>query len=206
MNTEIIATQTVNTLNLNVDSERLLTLAADFRRFAKKAAEGVLDMAATVLRASKLGSDAQFHRFCELVGQRYQSPTMKKLKLIGEKYEFLLAKAEKLPGSWTTVYQIAKLANDEIERLIDKGVIHAQMLARDLPSDKPSKIKGESAKKAREVPNGTDATPEMGFRVRLVPNLDDTTARKLKSLLSEIKALKEAQVEVGASLETFLAA
>ena len=206
MNTEIIATQNVNTLNLNVDSPRLLTLAADFQRFAKKTAEGVLDMAATVFRASKLGSDAQFHRFCELVGQRYQSPTMKKLKLIGEKYEFLLAKAEKLPGSWTTVYQIAKLANDEIERLIDKGVIHAQMLARDLPSGKPPKIKGESTKEEKEVQNGTEGVPEMGFRVRLGQNVGDATVQKLKSLVLELKALEQAQVEVGATLETFLAA
>ena len=46
----------------------------------------------------------------------------------------------------------------------------------------------------------------MGFRVRLGQNVGDATVQKLKSLVLELKALEQAQVEVGATLETFLAA
>jgi hypothetical protein len=204
----LIEKNVINTMNLNVDSPQIVELVSEFHRFARKTAEGVLEMAATVYRASNLKHYSEFVRFCELVGHDSRGSTIKKLRKIGERYEFLLAKAEKLPATWTTVYQIAQLANEEIERLIDKGVIHSQMQVRELDLALNKKPKGqptEAIVKA-QVPIGTPELPEMGFRVRLSQQLDNATTQRIRVLVSELKSIQYAQVEVSATLDAFLSA
>jgi hypothetical protein len=203
MKSEFITTSNVNTLNLTLDTEKVLELAGDFKRFARKTAEGILDMARTVASAAKLERESEYVRFCELIGYERNGSTIKKLRQIGEKYDFLVANVEKLPSSWTTVYEIAKLTSEEIESHIDKGAIHANMRAEDLKVllGKAKKITTQTSKNS--VPNGTSDTAEMGFKVRLPKSPDQATINRLRVLLDELKSLK-AEIQIGADLNAFL--
>ncbi len=91
----------VNTSNTTIITKQVTEYANQFKVQAKKTAEGVLEMARVVFEAKKLGA-TDFEVFCSEVGYKSDSSTIRKLKSIGEKYEFLLSRSKSLPTSWTT--------------------------------------------------------------------------------------------------------
>ena len=185
--------------NLVVSTPEITLLVEKFNTFARKTAEGVLEMAKAVWEANKLKS-SEFHRFCELVGINGSSATTKKFITIGDKYEYLIGRSEKLPPNWTTVYEVAKLTEEQIESLIDTGVLNSSLIADDLniALGKVKKIK--SKKVAAPVLNGTD--DGIGFRAKLISAPDKETAEKIKDLLEELKKLK-VQIEISTTLKAF---
>ena len=191
----------VSELNLMVDTKNICVLVEKFNTFARKTAEGVLEMSKVVFEARKL-KDSEFHRFCEIVGMNGSSSTAQKLIAIGKKYECLIGHSEKLPPNWTTVYEVSKLTEEQIESLIDRGVLTASLIASDLNTalGKENKVK---VKKPAPIPNGIDEG--LGFRVQLSSNPDREMAKKIKNLIGELKKLN-VQLQVGTTLEAFFAA
>lgn len=194
MNTSI-----VGGLNLVVESNEISILVEKFNTFARKTAEGVLEMAKVVYQAKRL-KESEFHRFCEIVGMSGSSSTVQKLIKIGEKYEFLIGHAEKLPANWTTVYELARLTEDKIEELIDRGVICTSLIAADLNAALGKMPKAKSKTDAEPIPNGN--FNGLGFRVLLNKSPDPVTAKKIKLLIVELKKF-DLQLEVGSTLEAF---
>jgi len=191
----------ISNLNLVVETNEINVLVEKYNNFARKTALGVLEMAKVVFDARKL-KDSEFYRFCEIVGMEGSSATVQKLIAIGKKYDYLIGHSEKLPPNWTTVYEIAKLTEEQIESLIDRGVLTASMIAADLKEalgvEKKAKPKAPSP-----IPNGSDEG--LGFRVQLSAKPDPETAQKIKDLLNELKKLK-LQLQVGSTLEAFFEA
>ena len=158
MNTSI-----VGGLNLVVESNEISILVEKFNSFARKTAEGVLEMGKVVYQAKRL-KESEFHRFCEIVGMSGSSSTVQKLIKIGEKYEFLIGHAEKLPANWTTVYELARLTEDKIEDLIDRGVICTLLIAADLNAALGKTPKAKSKKDAAQIPNGNNQVVDCRVR------------------------------------------
>ena len=196
MNTSVVVG-----LNLSVESKEIVVLVEKFNKFARKTAEGVLEMAKVVCEAKKL-KDSEFHKFCEIVGMSGSSSTVQKLIKIGEKYEYFIGCAEKLPANWTTVYELSKLTEEKIEELIDRGVVCTSLIASDLnvALGKPVKEKGKKANPV--IPNGN--FDGLGFRVQLNKSPDAETIKKIKSLIAELKKI-DLQLEVGSTLNAFFA-
>lgn len=197
-----MTTSVVGGMNLVVETKEITVLVEKFNSFARKTAEGVLEMAKVVYEARKL-KDSEFYRFCEIVGMDGSSSTATKLIAIGKKYEYLIGYSEKLPPNWTTVYEVAKLTEEQIESLINRGVLTASLIAADLNAalGKGKKIKKKSA--TPSVPNGNDEG--LGFRVQLSTKPDREMAKKIKGLISELKKLN-VQLQVGSTLEAFFEA
>jgi hypothetical protein len=131
----------------SADTPQVMDLVGQFHQFARKSAEGVLEMARVVQAASLLqGSD--FHRFCERTKLKPGSATTRKLITIGEKYSFLITQADKLPASWTTVYAVARLANEQIQTLIDQGVVntHTHTAAAELERALSTRVENRLAR------------------------------------------------------------
>jgi hypothetical protein len=200
-----MSTAVVSSLNLVVESKEITVLVEKFNTFARKTAEGVLEMSKVICEAKKL-KDSEFYKFCELVGMSGSSSTVQKLIKIGEKYEYFIGNAEKLPANWTTLYELSKLTSEKIEELIDRGVVCTSLIASDLnvALGKPVKKKGEGKKEATTstIPNGN--LDGLGFRVLLNKSPDAATAQKIKSLISELKKF-DLQLEVGSTLNAFFA-
>ena len=194
-------TSVVGGLNLVVESKEIVVLVEKFKKFARKTAEGVLEMAKVVCEAKKL-KDSEFHKFCEIVGMSGSSSTVQKLIKIGEKYEYFIGCAEKLPANWTTVYELSKLTEEKIEELIDRGVVCTSLIASDLnvALGKPVKEKGKKANAV--IPNGN--FDGLGFRVQLNKSPDSETIKKIKELIAELKKF-DLQLEVGTTLNAFFA-
>ncbi len=194
----------VGGLNLDVETREIIVLVEKINTFARKTAEGVLEMAKVVCEARKL-KDSEFFKFCEMVGMDGSSSTVKKLIRIGQKYEYLIGHAEKLPANWTTVYELAKLTEEQIEELIDRGVICTSLIAADLNAalGKPTKPKNKKLEtQIPNIPNGT--CEELGFRVQLKKSPDATTAQKIKYLIAELETI-DLNLEIGATLKAFFA-
>ena len=194
-------TAVVGGLNLVVETKEITVLVEKFNTFARKTAEGVLEMAKVVCEAKKL-KESEFHKFCEIVGMSGSSSTVQKLFKIGEKYEYLIGHAEKLPANWTTIYELSKLTEETIEDLIGRGVISTSLIAADLKAALGKSMKAKGKKAQTLFPNGS--YEDLGFRVQLKKNPDATTTKKIKSLIAELEKF-DLELQVGATLKAFFA-
>ena len=194
-----MSTSSVVSFDLTIDSPVVPKLVTRFHTFAAKTVEGILEMGRVVNEASKL-KKSEFAKFCELVELDGKDSTVNKLKTIGEKYEFLLAHSSKLPSSWTTVYEIARLTEDQITNLIDRGVLKATLAAQELSIalGKPKKLNG----KKTGTTSASEFSSELGFRVLLTKSPDRVLTQKIGSLLEQLRELP-LDVFVGSGLEAF---
>lgn len=187
----------VNTTNNTIISKQVTEYANQFKVQAKKTAEGVLEMARVVFDAKQLGT-ADFEVFCSEVGYQSNSSTIRKLKSIGEKYQFLLSRSKSLPANWTTLYQISRLTANLIDQKINEGIITPKLDGRGLAA-----LLGLAVSKATKVvPNGTGNTMTFSVDLDLIPS--PKLKVKLQLLLDELENTMKARVTKSTSLETFL--
>jgi hypothetical protein len=198
----------VSTVDMGVDTPQVVALVAQFHQFARKSAEGVLEMARVVKEASLL-ADFEFLRFCNRTSLKASSATTRKLIVIGEKYNFLSSNADKLPANWTTIYAVAKLANEQIQSLIDQGVVNTNTAAAELERALSSKTNNHFARALQSAATPADAAtvasavPANGssssaaskpqrasFKVELNANLDAASLQAVKHLIEQLTAMK----------------
>jgi hypothetical protein len=92
------------------------------------------------------------------------------------KYEYLISRADKLPPNWATVYAAARMADEEIQKMIDQGVLnnHAVMGDLDGASGKTAKLRSRATAVITSntviVPASSRA-PGWSFQVQLDPIL-----------------------------------
>jgi hypothetical protein len=189
-------------LDLNTDTPRVLELVAQFHQFARKSAEGVLEMA-RVVRAASLLHVSEFHRFGEHTGVRVGSSTARKLIVIGEKYDFLIDQADKLPSNWTTVYAVARLGREQIQWLIDQGMVNTNTAATDLERALKARTHNQLAQTlslaAAAVTTTTPASAvratgskykRPSFKVELNANPDAGTLAAMKLLIEQLSTMQ----------------
>jgi hypothetical protein len=197
-------------LDLSADTPQVAELVTQFHQFARKSAEGVLEMA-RVVKAASLLSDADFYRFCDRTDLKAGSSTARKLITIGEKYNFLITQADKLPANWTTIYAVARLANEQIQTLIDQGVVNTNTAAAELERALSGKTRNRlaSALTAAATPladatatataaaaaANNNAPPArkpkpVSFKVQLDDLPDEATLQGVKHLIGMLSAMK----------------
>ncbi len=113
-------------------NEPLVPLIEQYRQFAKAGAAGIVDQCRTLVFAENELSKNNFKRFCEAVKVSEGSSTFRKLKVIGEVADRFQSVIDRVPNTWTTLYQLAKLTVEEFDRLVATGVLCASMTADDL--------------------------------------------------------------------------
>ena len=188
----------VNSSNNNIIINKQVTeYAEQFKVQIKKTAEGVLEMARVVYNAKQLGS-ADFEVFCHEIGFKSDSSTIRKLKSIGEKSQFLLSCSKSLPTSWTTLYQISRLTNEVIEQKINEGVITPTLDGKGLAA----RLGLAEPTPPKTVPKGTESTMNFSVDIDLIPS--PKLKIKLQYLLEELETTMKAKVTKSASLEAFL--
>ena len=99
----------------------------EFTQFSRKTAESIIQMGLVVYEAkSKLSSD-DFEIFCKGIRFNTNSSSIRKLHLIGEKYELLKAHVDKLPSSWTTIYQLSQASKEIFKKIIHDASVNPTM-------------------------------------------------------------------------------
>lgn len=155
----------VNTNNQLVNGTLIESSVIEFKGYARKTAENILEMGRVVYETKdKLKANKEdFEVFCSKVGFKSTSSSIKKLSQIGKGYLMMKSQADYLPNSWTTLYEISRLAESELTKYISEGVIHQNVLGsvikslngstkNDETSSKEASVDGE---RQEEVPNRT---------------------------------------------------
>ena len=155
----------VNTTNQIVNGTLIESSVMEFKGYARKTAENILEMGRVVYETKdKLKANKEdFEIFCSKVGFKSTSSSIKKLAQIGKGYLMMKSQADHLPNNWTTLYEISRLAESELKKYITEGVIHQNVLGSVVKSlNGSSKSDGVSSNEAgasgerkEEVPNGT---------------------------------------------------
>jgi len=194
MSNLIVNTRYENTVNPNIESS-----VVEFKTFAKKTAESILEMGRVVYEAKRKfkNNREDFEMFSERIGFKPASSSIKKLTQIGKSYMTLKERSKYLPNNWTTLYLIARLTSEQLQEFIDQGLIHQHVLGaqieallkplagEDLEEIPQQEVKRESPPKLEL--NGNTFLCEIG-------DLGDVSLKAQIQLL--INSLKQLKVKV----------
>ena len=161
----------------NRENENVDDLVREYNAFAKKSSENVLGLASTILRVDDLDRRSDRERFYEEVKLDPKGSTARKLRVIGEKLPRFQPFLSIIPNTWTTLYELAKLEDEEFRAVIDSGVLHPFVTLREI----------------EEVQGRASATPSLEFPLHLnlfkiaTPRRQAEFFRKLKALVAEFE-------------------
>ncbi len=80
-----------------------------FRKAEERSAREILEMCRIVYEASATLDSAKFHEFCQRIGYRDTSSTIRKHIVIGKLQPRLIQYADALPATWTGIYTITQI-------------------------------------------------------------------------------------------------
>ena len=184
----------VNSLSNDYSVSFVDSSVAEFKAYARKTAENILEMGRVVCETKSKSKESpkDFESFCERIGFKPKSSSIKKLAQIGKSYLALKTQAQYLPNNWTTLYQIARLTNEQLAEFIKQGLIHQNVLGSQIEAllkpqlDNPVEEKISSEIKT-EVPSGT--LNGLCF-VCDVGQLNDLSRKShIQSIIDSLKAL-----------------
>ena len=184
----------VNSLTNEYSVSFVDSSVAEFKAYARKTAENILEMGRVVCETKSKSKEnpKDFESFCDRIGFKPKSSSIKKLAQIGKSYLALQTRAQYLPNNWTTLYQIARLTNEQLAEFIKQGLIHQNVLGSQIEallkpqSDNPVEEKISTETKT-EVPSGT----LNGLRFLCdVGQLNDLSRKShIQSIIDSLKAL-----------------
>lgn len=134
----------------------------EFLNFAKASTENTIAMCELLNRAKvefrdkeQNNKNALFNMLCETIGypKGANDPTIKKYVRIGESAERFRPYIDRLPNSWTTLYEITQLDSKTFDDAIGDGTINIKMIGRDvktlkqLSNPRPTKKLADKSKK-----------------------------------------------------------
>lgn len=110
-------------LDLASLSIKATCFATEIAGFAKASTENTIAMCEVFFKAKhELG--AEFSRLCSALNYTADSSTIKKYILIGERAELFKPYLDRLPNTWTTLYQMTHLDGDELQQLLASGQLN----------------------------------------------------------------------------------
>ncbi|QWD82852.1 MULTISPECIES: hypothetical protein [Polynucleobacter] len=92
-----------------------------FKAGVEKTARSTLEMCRVVYEAEQSLDKFQFKTFCEEVGLKDYSSTVRKFSAIGRVYPRFIQYVDQLPASWTNIYLITQIPADAFEECLSKG-------------------------------------------------------------------------------------
>lgn len=197
-----MSNQNVNTIISNSNEIAINQAVSDFNAFAKQTTLGILEMGRVVAEAKlTLGVSSDFDVFCNRVGYESTSSSIKKLKLIGEKYPQLKAHASQLPNNWTSLYYLTQLGKDQLDDYVNNGVIHQGVKGKEIKQliskqstpypvyEEPDEEYVQDEERLETtVPNGTSSTLRFECLLQTLENA--TFKTKLKKIIKDLENLK----------------
>jgi hypothetical protein len=171
-----------------------------YRHWSKKSAEAIIEKASAFFDAENLSDDDEREIFYREVGYSRDDSTSKKYRKIGSRRSRLMAYLDILPDDWTTIYELAKLEDDQFQKLVDDNVLHPKItmsaIDRHLAVATPS-----ASANLGDIPTPNWAPFAFDWN-QVPPAKRSALAKRLKALLDEFDvAVDEKKL---ATLEAFI--
>jgi hypothetical protein len=190
--TEEATNPSQNGTDLNGINEPVLPYINKYKGFAKAGAEGVIEQCRMLVGAEDVLGKRYFKMFCDEINLDPKSSTFRKLKAIGDKAHRLIVAVDKMPNSWTTLYELARLDADVFDRLVTSDILRPSTTAAEIQTA----LRGPKSKQAGATGGLTSKaeTTQTFFRVHLTPLVDG-------SQFEFLTAVKEVADKHGVTIE-----
>ncbi|NBT06457.1 MAG: hypothetical protein EBS54_06945, partial [Betaproteobacteria bacterium] len=157
-----------------------------FKIGIQRTARATLDMCRVVFEANQVLDAYDFSKFCEEIGMRSGSSTIRKFIAIGRVYPRFVAYADQLPIAWTNIYLLTQIPAKSFEHCIQQG--------RALKDIKGNYLRSliESTQDLSSIndplPYDKDNNGHMFAKVLFTKRIDDVDWRAVEKALSELQA------------------
>ena len=111
---------------------RVKALVSRYKSLLKQSGSTIIDQAKAVFEAEDTFGRRDQIAFYEAVGLDPDSSTVRKLKTVGKYVTRFEPHSDKLPQTWTTLYDLAKLSADEFRKVIDSGCLNPHVTAQQI--------------------------------------------------------------------------
>jgi len=159
---------------------------AAFKAGVEKTARSTLEMCRIVYEAEQSLDKFQFKTFCEEVGLKDYSSTVRKFSAIGRVYPRFIQYVDQLPASWTNIYLITQIPADAFEECLTKGYALNKLTGAKLDE----LVKSTKDVNNIEKPLSFDSK-NSGYvfaKLLFTKKPDDTDWRAMEKALAEISA------------------
>ena len=105
---------------------------SEYSKFAVKTAQSTVEMCRVIYEAKESLEKSEYASFLKDIGRKPDDPTIRKYLAIGERYDDLIAYANLLPSSWTSIYEITQIPSDSFMAMVATGESMANLTGAQL--------------------------------------------------------------------------
>ena len=180
-----------NCKNLTVVNEYITY----YQQYTRNTVENILKLSSLIVEMKEKEKSGELDKtdmnyFCFSVGLTRDGSTFRKFEQIGKHSETFWKYVDKLPDSYTVLYEITTLDSDRFEELISNNQITSYVTLKDI------KELGNKLVKTQ--------TDEVSFKVSFDKKVNKSTKESLISIIRDLSSLEEVTIEVPKKYQSFL--
>ena len=180
-----------NCKNLTVVNEYITY----YQQYTRNTVENILKLSSLIVEMKEKEKSGELDKtdmnyFCFSVGLTREGSTFRKFEQIGKHSETFWKYVDKLPDSYTVLYEITTLDSDRFEELISNNQITSYVTLKDI------KELGNKLVKTQ--------TDEVSFKVSFDKKVNKSTKESLISIIRDLSSLEEVTIEVPKKYQSFL--
>jgi hypothetical protein len=170
-----------------------------FFSLARNRAENTIELAQTLYEADEYLGKYEIREFCKRVNLSHEGSTYRKMRKIGQEASRFKPFTEQLPSGWTTLYRLAKLSNDQFDRVTKHERFRPMMTAADVDdiTGQPSKHSNDRKRDVTIDMTGLDNKAKLDV-YHQIKDLEQKFGFHIK-IAEEIEALVKSPVSAAGS-------
>ena len=166
-----------------------------YQQYTRNTVENILKLSSLIVEMKEKEKSGELDKtdmkyFCFSVGLTREGSTFRKFEQIGKHSETFWKYVDKLPDSYTVLYEITTLDSDRFEELISNNQITSYVTLKDI------KELGNKLVKTQ--------TDEVSFKVSFDKKVNKSTKESLISIIRDLSSLEEVTIEVPKKYQSFL--
>lgn len=120
--THAVSVEVATVDDTNITAQTRAQYVVAFKRGVEKTAHATLETSRVVYEAKSMLDEYEFKNFCQDIGYRDSSSTIRKFIAIGKVYPRFIQYANQLPNGWTAIYQITQIPADDFEAMLKNRI------------------------------------------------------------------------------------
>lgn len=166
-----------------------------YQQYTRNTVENILKLSSLIVEMKEKEKTGELDKtdmkyFCFSVGLNRDGSTFRKFEQIGKHSETFWKYVDKLPDSYTVLYEITTLDSDRFEELMSNNQITSYVTLKYI------KELGNKLVKTQ--------TDEVSFKVSFDKKVNKSTKESLISIIRDLSSLEEVTIEVPKKYQSFL--